>query len=367
MAQTGYTPISIYYSSTTTNVPTAGNLVAGELAINTADGKLFYKDSSGVVQVIASRTGVAAGSNTQVQYNSSGSFAGSANFVWDNANTRLGIGTSSPTTPLEIRNDTVGQVLTLTSSSANIYGLATNGTISTYTGGVLNGIGGFVGTSSNHDYIFRTNNTERMRIDASGNVGIGTTSIGTATKLQVNGRGIFTGGASDPADGSPAGVVLGYNTGSSYGFIQAIQTGVATKDLYIQPTGSNSIVIGLGGGQVYVGGVNQNASTGTVYSKNTAKAYVQFTQSGTTVTVNTSFNVTSLTRTATGEYDVAFTNALPTANSIFSGYARINGNGGQVQAASNTVFTTTTLHFGTTNSGGSFSDPLQAGIVVFSS
>ena len=55
MAQTGYTPISIYYSATATNTPTAGNLVAGELAINTADGKLFYKDSSGVVQTLATK------------------------------------------------------------------------------------------------------------------------------------------------------------------------------------------------------------------------------------------------------------------------------------------------------------------------
>ena len=59
MAQTGYTPISIYYSATATNTPTAGNLVAGELAINTADGKLFYKDSSGVVQTIASKSATA--------------------------------------------------------------------------------------------------------------------------------------------------------------------------------------------------------------------------------------------------------------------------------------------------------------------
>ena len=55
MAQTGFTPISNYYSATATNVPTAGNLVAGELAINTADGKLFYKDSSGVVQTLATK------------------------------------------------------------------------------------------------------------------------------------------------------------------------------------------------------------------------------------------------------------------------------------------------------------------------
>jgi len=64
MAQTGFTPISNYYSSTATNVPTAGNLVAGELAINTADGKLFYKDSSGVVQTIASKSAAALANST---------------------------------------------------------------------------------------------------------------------------------------------------------------------------------------------------------------------------------------------------------------------------------------------------------------
>jgi len=55
MAQTSYTPIQLYYSSTTTNVPLAANLASGELAINTYDGKLFYKDSSGVVQTLATK------------------------------------------------------------------------------------------------------------------------------------------------------------------------------------------------------------------------------------------------------------------------------------------------------------------------
>jgi hypothetical protein len=57
MAQAGFTPITIYSSSTATNVPLAANLAQGELAINTADGKLFYEDSSGVVQVIATKAG----------------------------------------------------------------------------------------------------------------------------------------------------------------------------------------------------------------------------------------------------------------------------------------------------------------------
>jgi len=56
MAASGFTPLSLYYSATTTNAPTAGNLVNGELAINITDGKLFYKDNSGVVQVIATKS-----------------------------------------------------------------------------------------------------------------------------------------------------------------------------------------------------------------------------------------------------------------------------------------------------------------------
>lgn len=57
MAQTGYTPIQLYHSTTASNTPSAGNLLPGELAINTADGKLFYEDSLGAVQVIATTAG----------------------------------------------------------------------------------------------------------------------------------------------------------------------------------------------------------------------------------------------------------------------------------------------------------------------
>jgi hypothetical protein len=54
MAASGYTPISLYYSATASSVPIAGNLVAGELALNTNDGKLYYKNSSNVVTLLAS-------------------------------------------------------------------------------------------------------------------------------------------------------------------------------------------------------------------------------------------------------------------------------------------------------------------------
>ena len=54
MAATGYTPISLYYSSTAAAVPVNTNLVAGELALNTADEKLYFKNSAGTVKLLAS-------------------------------------------------------------------------------------------------------------------------------------------------------------------------------------------------------------------------------------------------------------------------------------------------------------------------
>ena len=57
MAQAGYTPIQLYHSTTPAAVPTSGNLLAGELAINTADGKLYYEDSGGTVQILATKAG----------------------------------------------------------------------------------------------------------------------------------------------------------------------------------------------------------------------------------------------------------------------------------------------------------------------
>ena len=54
MAATGYTPIQLYYSSTATNQPSAGNLAYGELAINITDGKLYYKDNTNAVKLLAS-------------------------------------------------------------------------------------------------------------------------------------------------------------------------------------------------------------------------------------------------------------------------------------------------------------------------
>ena len=83
MAQPNYTPIQLYHSTTAAAVPTAANLAQGELAINITDGKLYYEDGSGVVQVIASKgAGTIGGSTTQIQYNNAGALAGSSDMTY---------------------------------------------------------------------------------------------------------------------------------------------------------------------------------------------------------------------------------------------------------------------------------------------
>jgi len=123
MAQTNFTPISLYYSATTTNVPTAGNLVAGELAINTADGKLFYKDSAGVVQTIASKAGN-SGSFTNLAY--TGTLTGGTGIVnlgsgqfYKDASGNVGIGTASPSGKFHVNAGGTYQNLIFKSESAN--------------------------------------------------------------------------------------------------------------------------------------------------------------------------------------------------------------------------------------------------------
>jgi hypothetical protein len=125
MSQSGFTPIQNYSSATASAVPLAANLAQGELAINTNDGKLFYKDSSGVVQTMASKaTGAIGGSTTQVQFNSSGALAGSANLTF-NGTTLTSAGFAGP-----------GTGLTGTASGLSIGGTAATAT--NVAGGVAN-------------------------------------------------------------------------------------------------------------------------------------------------------------------------------------------------------------------------------------
>jgi hypothetical protein len=65
MAQTGYTPIQLYHSTTALSVPLAADLEPGELALNIVDGKLYYKNNAGTIQLLTS-AGSGGGTVTSV-------------------------------------------------------------------------------------------------------------------------------------------------------------------------------------------------------------------------------------------------------------------------------------------------------------
>ena len=82
--------IKIKRSGTSGDSPTSGELQHGELGINYADGKLFFKNSSNVIQELLTSPGT---SNGQLLFaNSSSNFQGSSNLSWNNSSNVLSTG-----------------------------------------------------------------------------------------------------------------------------------------------------------------------------------------------------------------------------------------------------------------------------------
>jgi hypothetical protein len=81
MAQSGYTPIQLYHSDTPAAIPSAGDLVDGELAINIADGKLYYKNSAtSGVELLTGLSGFSGYSGSGISGFSGYSGSGSSGF-----------------------------------------------------------------------------------------------------------------------------------------------------------------------------------------------------------------------------------------------------------------------------------------------
>jgi hypothetical protein len=119
MAQAGYTPIQLYYSTTAAAVPLAANLAQGELAINITDGKLYYENNSGVVTLLASAAGA------------SGDVVGPASAT-DNAVARF-----DGTTGKLIQNGVV--IIGDTGAVTGVTDLTASGSV-TLSGGTANGV-----------------------------------------------------------------------------------------------------------------------------------------------------------------------------------------------------------------------------------
>lgn len=160
MAATNFTPISLYYSETPSAQPTNTNLVKGELAINIYDGKLYYKDNTNTVQLLASKE--TSSNVTSVSLVSTNGFSGSV---------------ANPTTTPAI-------------------------TLSTSVSGVLKGSGGaLIAASPGVDYAPATTGSSILYADGSG--GFSAVTIGSNLT--------FTGGTLSATGGSSSGVTS-FNT-----------------------------------------------------------------------------------------------------------------------------------------------------------
>jgi hypothetical protein len=169
MSQVGYTPISLYYSTTASAVPSAGNLVAGELALNNADMKLYALNSSGAVTLLASSGGASGTVSSVAQTFTGGLISVAGSPITTSGTLALTVAGTSGGVPYFSSGSTWASSAALSANALMIGGGAGAAPATTTTGtGVVTALGVNVGSAG----AFVVNGGA-----------LGTPSSGTATNL----------------------------------------------------------------------------------------------------------------------------------------------------------------------------------------
>jgi len=203
MAATGYTPISLYYSATASAVPVNTNLVAGELALNTLDEKLYFKNSAGTVKLLASNA-ASSGTVSSVAQSFTGGIISvggspittSGTLALTVAGTSGGIPYFTSATAWATSAALAANAIVLGGGAGVAPATTTTGTgvvtalgVNTGTAGAFVVNGGALGTPSSGTV---TNLTGTASININGTVGATTASTGVFTTVTINGTSSAT-------------------------------------------------------------------------------------------------------------------------------------------------------------------------------
>ena len=168
---------------------------AGKVAIyvdNTATPLLKILDDSGVARTAVTS---AAGSNMNVQFNSSGVFAGDSSFDWDNTNKALLLGDGTPTLTVDPEHVLFGTKTSATYVSTDIQNLsAGNSASSDYVATANNGTDSTnyidlgINSSTYNDAAYNINGIDGGYLyNVGGDLSIGTGTAAKVVKLHTGG------------------------------------------------------------------------------------------------------------------------------------------------------------------------------------
>jgi hypothetical protein len=114
MAASGYTPLYIYASGSTGNIPSASNLTntayGSEIALNYYDGKIYYKNASNVVTLFTTATSNALTAGVGMAYTTGTTWTGSVT----NTINHVGYALNSQTSTYTLVATDAGKLISIT-------------------------------------------------------------------------------------------------------------------------------------------------------------------------------------------------------------------------------------------------------------